>query len=886
MQKTKRSQIIFQGEVYNMKKQKFFLIPGVLLAGILLILAAIFFISENTQHAQKLKLEPAVENRSAASNEDSTEVKSVIRDINTEFVRVNISNDLQRSALPNLGVVVKDNGSFAILAKSASLDLSKSGLEVQNIETTINLPGVIFEPLIDVVQSSKAESSDHKSSIKSYHIVQFGGYVDDYLLDNVRSLGGEIVQYIPHNAFLIYADQETIERISEMDRVRWTGEYKPEYKISRETERFIADKREIETIYDIAVFSRANLEEVKNEITFGLNGRVLQENILQRNYFNIIRTSIPTVELARVSELKDVFTIEPYIRPSKEDERAAHIVAGNYTGTSTISPPGYNPSAQFGVNGNNVTVAVVDDGVGIPGDGGFYVTASNAVNGPLRGAPAGALGHGHLQASIIAGTTPFSNLDPLGYNYGSGVAPGSHIVNIPLLLSGYNASDSVMVNDTVTSTGPNGVRTNISNNSWGAGTNGNAYGTYEAMYDGFVMDASTGVSIDPLTIIFSAGNSGTLGLTRPKISKNTISVANAMNYRPEISGSANNIDNLSSSSSRGPSSDGRIKPNITAPGSAITGGRSGSDPLFGNIDTHHRWSSGTSHAAPQVAGAAALFTEFWKSQTGMVPSPAMIKASIINTGQEMTGVGTTASVPNGNEGWGRINLKYMFNTGASMKYVDQQDHLLNVGDNVVYNGSISNSEKPFRITLVWSDPPGAVNPALVNNLDLVVTVGGVEYKGNVFTSGISSSGGTADSINNVENVWLPAGIPVGTPVTVEVKAIALNGDGILGNGDATDQTFSLVAYNFNEGGAAAQVSVSGRVLTTSGRGIPNAYVYIEDSNGQRRAAVTNFLGYYIFDGVASEQDYTISVESKQYSFNSQTVTVSGELNNVNFIPVP
>jgi putative transposon-encoded protein len=101
-----------------------------------------------------------------------------------------------------------------------------------------------------------------------------------------------------------------------------------------------------------------------------------------------------------------------------------------------------------------------------------------------------------------------------------------------------------------------------------------------------------------------------------------------------------------------------------------------------------------------------------------------------------------------------------------------------------------------RVTLVWTDPPGSGNPALVNNLDLTVNVGGNVYRGNVFTGGVSTTGGSPSTIDNVENVFLPAGIPAGTTFSISVSAVALNGDGILGNADTTDQHFSLVGYNF------------------------------------------------------------------------------------------
>lgn len=114
--------------------------------------------------------------------------------------------------------------------------------------------------------------------------------------------------------------------------------------------------------------------------------------------------------------------------------------------------------------------------------------------------------------------------------------------------------------------------------------------------------------------------------------------------------------------------------------------------------------------------------------------------------------------------------------------------------------------------LVWTDPPGVADPALVNDLDLEVTVGGTTYKGNVFTGGVSTTGGSADTVNNVEGFFLPAGTAVGTVLAVKVKATALNGDGILGNADPTDQHYALVIYNFNEV-AAPLPAAAGATLT-------------------------------------------------------------------------
>jgi hypothetical protein len=331
--------------------------------------------------------------------------------------------------------------------------------------------------------------------------------------------------------------------------------------------------------------------------------------------------------------------------------------------------------------------------------------------------------------------------------------------------------------------------------------------------------------------------------------------------------------------------DGRIKPDIAAPGQAIAGGRAGTDSLFGNIDASHRWSSGTSHAAPQVAGAAALFTQFWKAgHGGANPSPALAKAAIILSGQEMTGVLATNSVPNGSEGWGRINMKYMIDPSTQIFRENEGQLFGNVGETRTLSGTVGDASKPFRVSLVWTDPPGVGNPALVNNLDLTVTVNGVTYKGNVFTGGSSAVGGAFDTLNNVENVWLPPGTPAGAAVTITVTATALNGDGDISNADATDQRYGLVAYNFDQSAVPVQFfSVSGRVVNQAGIGVGGAYVALTDQSNVVRYARTNLFGFYSFANVAGNANYTVAVQAKRYSFAPTNISPSSDLTGINFV---
>jgi hypothetical protein len=87
------------------------------------------------------------------------------------------------------------------------------------------------------------------------------------------------------------------------------------------------------------------------------------------------------------------------------------------------------------------------------------------------------------------------------------------------------------------------------------------------------------------------------------------------------------------------------------------------------------------------------------------------------------------------------------------------------------------------------------------------------------------------------------------------------------------------------GTTAASVSISGRVLTNSKRGLSNALVYLRDQEGNTRTRRTNSFGYYRFADIPVGQTYTISVIAKKYSFTQPTQLLSlvGDTDDVNFV---
>ena len=126
---------------------------------------------------------------------------------------------------------------------------------------------------------------------------------------------------------------------------------------------------------------------------------------------------------------------------------------------------------------------------------------------------------------------------------------------------------------------------------------------------------------------------------------------------------SNGIQGMAAFSSRGPCNDGRIKPDLVAPGTDIisTRSRMATGTGWGTLsNTNYIYMGGTSMATPLTAGAAAL-TRQWLMSTGGVanPSAALIKALMINGARDMTpgqyGTGAQQEIrgrPDNAQGWG------------------------------------------------------------------------------------------------------------------------------------------------------------------------------------------------------------------------------------------
>ncbi|MBL8151286.1 MAG: hypothetical protein JNN15_15290, partial [Blastocatellia bacterium] len=364
-------------------------------------------------------------------------------------------------------------------------------------------------------------------------------------------------------------------------------------------------------------------------------------------------------------------------------------------------------------------------------------------------------------------------------------------------------------------------------------TNEGSYDLLAAQYDSFVQDSSESASLEPLTIILSTNRM----LSRPAAAKNILTVG----------------------SLQAQSADGRSRPE-----------------LLGSLT--------------EAVDAAKEFTSFWRNNNGgRIPSPALVKAALINSTTE----GEAVSASN------------VVNSTTSTDYIDQTEALTKPGQSYSFSATVADSSKPVKVTLAWTDPAALVDPALVNNLDLEVMVDGQTYKGNVLREGVSVLGGRADSTNNVETVVLPAGISGN--VTINVVATSLNGDGILGNQDTTDQHFALAVSNIrpevgevitaagstlvmegcppnnNAIDPGERVTVSFALQNTGTGNATDVVATLQTTGGVTMPSGPQNYGTLVAGGPAVSRNFTFVVDPSVVCGGTVTATLNlGALGSVNF----
>ncbi len=484
----------------------------------------------------------------------------------------------------------------------------------------------------------------------------------------------------------------------------------------------------------------------------GHMGRVAQNSLIEAHRYDAGRWEgkLSTSNLVELLSLPAVgwFHTTPIVGVDNEKAR-------NYMGVGTVES--YFTS---NLDGSGQVVAVADTGIDHDhGDFGTRIDAKVDLVGDSSTADTDT-GHGtHVACSVLGDGTRG------GY---AGVAPEAHLYFQAMEHDPSGNLYSVSINYLLNTAYDNNARTHT--NSWGSMSE-SENGEYTS--DSEDVDDRTNYydryynGRDGLTVLFAAGNNGPDSgtVSPPATSKNAIVIGM---HQSRYSGAP---DSVMSGSSRGPTDDGRIKPDLLAPGGYVRSCLAQEAQDTSGSTWNNQWYmeyTGTSMATPNAAGAAVLVREYL-TEIALRPNPqgALVKALLVLGAQDMD----TRDIPNDDEGWGRLNVRNsLAPSGNRGIWVDDRAVLSSSGSVKTYTFEVEQSHLAFKAVLAWSDERGSrfSSSQLVNDLDLEVEMpDGTIYMGNAFANGKSVTAGTRDSVNNLEVVLVDQA-DIGT-WTVRVK---------------------------------------------------------------------------------------------------------------------
>ncbi len=622
----------------------------------------------------------------------------------------------------------------------------------------------------------------------------------------LQGAGVKLAGYLPTDAFIADLTGATPAQLAELGFVSWAGPYRPEWRLDPQigTRTFQTPERRAlaargQLALSVYLFEGETLPSTIAAVLQIPGVRIATTDAIGDQ--PLINVEAPAATLAALATLPTVQFVEEYPEFTHRNTSDRWIVQSNIVNVT--------PFYDHGIHGEGQVVGHIDGKIAV-NHCSFYDT--NPIGPTHRkllayNEPQGYDLHGTHTAGTAAG-------DGGSWDNTRGVAYLAKIVHnsIPSL------TETQMFNrlDLHRQQGAT-----VHTNSWGNdGTT--AYDGVCRAIDNFSWQ------YDDNLVCFAVTNLSTL--KNPENAKDLLAV-----------GASQDTPNQGNhcSGGTGPTSDGRRKPEIYAPGC-------GTISSTGSSGCSTTALTGTSMACPAVVGAGLLVRQYFTDgfypsgaanpTDSFTPSGALVKAMLLNGAVDMTGI---SGYPSNLEGWGRVladNAAYFAGDTRVAAVYDVHNNTaeaLSTGEVTGYEVTVNGSTEQLRATLVWHDAPAAVNAsnAAVNNLDLVVTSpSGTTYLGNVFSAGASIPGGTADLKNNVEQVHVNA--PAIGTWTVTVNGTAVN-VGVQGYAlVATGQLSNLVCPSITQEPLPQSVAVGQTALfaVSAGGTLPLNYQWRKQGN--------------------------------------------------------
>lgn len=603
-------------------------------------------------------------------------------------------------------------------------------------------------------------------------VLQLDGPATPERLAKLREAGVRVGEYLPANAFVVDIDRADARALAALNFVTWAGPYAAEWKLDPEIgvrayqtpeRRLQAQQGRVSLL--VTLFEGEPIAPVIEAIR-AIPGAAVGRHELVGGSAQIAATmrfadAVLLVDLPGVSFVEDAPE-----NTERSNSNNRWIVQTNQVNVT----PFYTQS----IRGEGQIVGVLDSRL----DSNHCSFSDVNPIGPSHRKIAayntslGAVSHGTHVSGTVAGDNGIDN-DLRGVAYAAKIAFNSTPAQDGTVGSSLDLHYS------------QGAR--VHTNSWGDD------GTVRYTAQCRAIDNHMYINEDSL-VLFAVTNTSLL--RTPENAKNVLAVGATQGAGSQ---------EFFCSGGRGPTPDGRRKPEIFAPGCNTVSAASNSG--CGTIGQ-----TGTSMACPAVAGAAVLVRQYFIDgfyPTGtrtpantLSPSSALLKAMLINSAADMTGI---AGYPSDQEGWGRVTAdRAAFFAGDARALVVRDVRNINglsTGGAVTVGLNVTSSSEPLKITLAFTEPPAAVNAgfATVNDLDLeVFAPGGLVYRGNVFAAGQSVADGARDERNNVEQVILNA--PATGSYLVRVSGAAVN---------VGTQGYAIVATGaLSEGSRPLSIAVS------------------------------------------------------------------------------
>ena len=490
-------------------------------------------------------------------------------------------------------------------------------------------------------RASPAVNIEETTNRSGLFLVQFQEHPLAAQQKTLRSMGVDLLKYVPDDAFIARWTNASPDKVRALSFVRWVGPYLARHKIHPRLSAAI-QRTNAPLEVTLLLSPRATVDEIAG--VRSLLKSVAYESHLRQGV--IVRGVLDPAQLNKIANLDAVLWMEPAPHRKLVDEEAAKLVGGDDGNVATPTV-----TEQLGFGGQGVTVCVCDTGLDTGDTNTMHPDVRGRVTGfkfypPLTDGSDG-YGHGTHCAGIVAGNAATGETDPnSGAWYGLGNANQASLFIERIFDTNANEVSPAPSDETLTQDAVNNSA-QIGANSWGNDVNGE-YDTDASQFDELVRDADSVTPGDqPYILEFSAGNAGPDAetLDSPATGKNVIATGaseNQTNYYAELYDLyADGPDTIADFSSIGPCEDGRIKPDVVAPGTWIASMASSAAPdesaiAWTVIDNYYVYMGGTSMSGPAAAGGAAAFVQYDKStHTNTVPSPALVKAALINSAYEL-----------------------------------------------------------------------------------------------------------------------------------------------------------------------------------------------------------------------------------------------------------